>query len=481
MAMQAPCGEEMEQNHNQYTQPQKNPYSKPAPQNAAAPYQSTTALPPVQHHPQSGSQVPPYAPYGAQGYAPHNAYGQQGAYAPYYAQPPKRKRISAGLIVFICIISAVVLIGFGVLVHSTITNLRGNQSSDSSEPTVPSADEFDSLDDNALKPGVDSGNNDLKLSVNKETGSKLSTTEIAQKSKNSVIGISVYSTDGILKGEGSGMVVGTNTAKTKSYIVTCAHVIEDENEKETVFKIVDSSGKEYLAAVVGYDAGQDVGVLSVEKTDFEAVEFGDSSKMQAGQTVVAIGNPGGSEFFGSVTQGVISATDRMLSISNQAIMCIQHDAAINPGSSGGALFNEYGQVIGINYSKIAMEDYEGMNFAIPSNTAVERANRIIAENLKTHGARIGMEYYVSASYFDENYKQLVIKSIDEKSDMKGKAEEGDFIIAANGKKITDKYTIVKIINEKSVGDTITLTIAHKNEKTGEYDTKDIEVKLIEKK
>ena len=127
-----------------------------------------------------------------------------------------------------------------------------------------------------------------------------------------------------------------------------------------------------------------------------------------------------------------------------------------------------------------MENYEGMNFAVPSNTFVERANKIIAESLKTYGAKVGVEYYVAASYFDENYKQLIIRSIDEKSDLYGKAAEGDFIIAVNGEKITDKYSIIKIVNEKDVGDTITLTLAHKNEKTNDYDTQDITVKLIER-
>ena len=202
--------------------------------------------------------------------------------------------------------------------------------------------------------------------------------------------------------------------------------------------------------------------------------------MKAGEQVVAIGNPGGSEFFGSVTQGIISATDRMVATDDQTIACIQHDAAINPGSSGGALLNMYGQVVGINYSKVALQYYEGMNFAVPSKDAVGIANKIIKEGIKTYGAKIGIEYYVAASYFDDNYKQLIINSISEKSDLKGKAEEGDFIIAVNGKKITDKYMIVKIINQKAVGDSIAMTIAHKNETTGKYDTKDIQVKLIEK-
>ena len=111
---------------------------------------------------------------------------------------------------------------------------------------------------------------------------------------------------------------------------------------------------------------------------------------------------------------------------------------------------------------------------------MEVANKIIAKGIKTRGAKLGIEYYVAASYFDENYKQLVIGSIDPKSDLYQKAQEGDFIIAVNSEKITDKYMIVKLINEKEPGDTITLTIAHKNEKTGKYETKDVTVKLIEK-
>ena len=312
----------------------------------------------------------------------------------------------------------------------------------------------------------------------KNSGKRMTADQIAAACRNSVVGISVYSTNGVLQGEGSGVVIGTNSKKSKTYILTCAHVIDD---KETyVYKIVDAAGKEYLAAIVGYDSGHDIGVLSVEKTGFKAVSFGDSTHLKAGQAVVAVGNPGGSEFFGSVTQGIISATDRMLSVGEQTISCIQHDAAINPGSSGGALFDIYGQVVGINYSKVALENYEGMNFAIPSKTAVEVANKIIAQGLKTHGAKLGIEYYVAASYFDDNYKQLIINSIDEKSDLKGKAEAGDFIIAVNGEKITNKYTIIAIINEKSPGDEITLSIAHKQGGSDKYETKDVTVKLIEK-
>ena len=421
--------------------------------------------------PAQGYTYPYYGTFPAQGVP---GYG----YHPYMQAPPRpkeKKQMSTGFIVFICALCAVLIFGFGVMVASISKNAsKSNQK----QPDTSVTENFDSLDEDALKPGVDSGGNDLVIGFDKKAQKAVSTSEIARQSQNSVLGISIYGTDGVLSGEASGIVVGVNSKKTKTYIVTCAHVITDS--KDDVFKIVDQSGKEYLAAVIGYDESVDVGVLSVEKVGFESVKFGDSAAVKSGESVIAVGNPGGSEFFGSVTKGVVSATDRMLVTTDSSISCIQHDAAINPGSSGGALYNVYGQVVGINYAKIALQYYEGMNFAIPSNTVVERANKIIAKGLKTKGAKIGIEYYVAASYFDENYKQLVINSIDEKSDMASKAEKGDFIIAVEGEKITDKYTIVKAVTNKSVGEEIRLTIAHKNEKTGEYDTKEITVKLIEK-
>lgn len=402
-------------------------------------------------------------------------------YSAYYQAPQKPKRnINKGLVVFLAILLLAVVFGSSAFTSYLVKNsLSSNNSADATDPSKSYSDEFDSIDEDALKPGVDSGNNDLKIPLKKNNGKALTAAEIAEKSKNSVLGISVYGTDGILKGEASGIVAGENSKKTKTYIVTCSHVLVDSGE-DSVFKIVDANGKEYLAAVIGYDISCDVGVLSVEKTGFSAASFGDSSALKAGETVVAIGNPGGSEFYGSVTQGIVSATDRMVVSSDSSISCIQHDAAINPGSSGGALFDKYGMVVGINYSKISADDYEGMNFAVPSKTAVEKANKIIAQGIKTKGVKIGIEYYVSASYFDDNYKQLVINSIDEHSDLYGKASEGDFIIAVDGEKITDKYTIIEKIQQKSAGDEIVLTIAHKNPKTDDYETKDVSVKLIEK-
>ena len=420
-------------------------------------------------------QQPPYYNQGYQGYPQPQPHPQ-----PYYPSQPPVKKKNRGFGIFGIILAVFVVIGIVANTVILVKNSSGNSNSSSSSSQNENTD-FDSLNDNALKAGVDSGNNDLVVKIQKNQGKKLSTTQIADNCKNCVIGITTYSKNGMLHDEASGIVIGTNSKNTKSYILTCAHVVAEEegDDSEYVYRVMDASSAEYTAAVIGYDKSCDVAVLSVEKTGFKTAVFGDSSAVKSGETVIAVGNPGGSEFYGSVTQGIVSATDRMVTTSMSSMACIQHDAAINPGSSGGALLNEYGQVIGINYSKMAETSYEGMSFAVPSATAVKKANQIIKTSLKTSGAKIGIEYYVSASYFDDNYKQLVINSIDKKSDLYGKAKEGDFIIACDGEKIKDKYTIIKKIGALSAGDVVKLTIAHKNSK-GEYDTKEVSVKLIEK-
>ena len=418
-------------------------------------------------------QQPPYN----QGYPAYNQ--QQPYYPPQPPQPPVKKK-NRGFGIFGIILAVFLVIG--IIANTIILVNHTSSDSDSSKDSTQSSDtDFDSLNDNALKAGVDSGNNDLVLKIQKDRGKKLTTSEIAGNCKNCVIGITTYSKNGMLHDEASGIVIGTNSKKTKSYILTCAHVVaeEDGDDAEYVYRIMDASAAEHTAAVIGYDKSCDIAVLSVEKVGFKTAVFGDSDAVKSGETVIAVGNPGGSEFYGSVTKGIVSATDRMVTTSMSSMACIQHDAAINPGSSGGALLNEYGQIIGVNYSKMAETSYEGMSFAVPSATAVKKANQIIKTSLKTSGAKIGIEYYVAASYFDDKYKQLVINSIDKKSDLYGKAKEGDFIIACDGEKIKDKYTIITKIGSLSAGDTIKLTIAHKNSK-GDYDTKDITVKLIEK-
>ena len=164
-----------------------------------------------------------------------------------------------------------------------------------------------------------------------------------------------------LAGEGSGIIISED-----GYIVTNQHVIDGA----TNLKVVTSDGMTYEATLVGEDTQTDLAVIKIDATGLTAAEFATSSDLQVGDEVMAVGNPGGMQLNSSVTFGYVSALNRPVTNSDTGytVNCIQTDAAINPGNSGGALVDMNGRVVGINSSKIAATDYEGLGFAIPSDT-----------------------------------------------------------------------------------------------------------------
>ena len=293
-------------------------------------------------------------------------------------------------------------------------------------------------------------------------------------------------------GEGSGIIMSTSSDGSKTYIITCAHVIEAAKTKNYKVVVQDYNGEQYDATVVGFDSKTDIGVLSIEGKGFSAAQFGDSSQLKIGETVYAIGNPGGTEFFGSYTKGMISAIDRP--VSNEIgydMKCIQHDAAINPGNSGGMLINSAGQVIGINSSKIASTEYEGMGFAIPISSAKQIIDDIIANGYVTDRPKLGIKYAPVSQYqtyaMIAHYNKLpagslIIAEISAESAFSGTdAKEGDLIIAVNGQDMETADTLLDKIENGKVGDKLKLTLCRIDEKT--YDVKkfDVEVTLIEDK
>lgn len=172
-------------------------------------------------------------------------------------------------------------------------------------------------------------------------------------------------------GEGSGVLYKKETKL--AYIVTNQHVVDGADALEVILK----NGQRVPATLVGEDQLTDLAVLTIEVAPVtDIAKFGDSSKLKAGQTAIAIGSPLGSKFATSVTKGIISATERILRVPTETngiveSVVIQTDAAINPGNSGGALLDINGEVIGINTMKLSGENIEGMGFAIPSNFVQE--------------------------------------------------------------------------------------------------------------
>lgn len=201
----------------------------------------------------------------------------------------------------------------------------------------------------------------------KEEGEEapLSTVEIAQKTLPSVAGIVTYQENETEPlNQGSGLIFSQD-----GYIITNAHVVSGADG----INVVLYNGEQYEGFVVGVDNRTDIAVLKIQAQNLYSAVFGDSEQLQVGEDVVAVGNPGGLELAGSVTRGIVSAVNRPVRTSfssGYTVQCIQTDAAINPGNSGGPLVDSYGRVMGINSSKIATVDYEGIGFSIPSNTVL---------------------------------------------------------------------------------------------------------------
>lgn len=226
-------------------------------------------------------------------------------------------------------------------------------------------------------------NNTVKTSSNTVP---LSVANIAKQVGPAVVGVSTKSITSIdmfglpetQEGMGSGIIFNED-----GYILTNYHVINGAKQITVIFNN-GKEGKEIPAKVVNYDSSLDLAVIKLtEDVEIPAVaEFGDSDSIEVGEPAIAIGNPLGKQFLGTVTAGVISAVNREVTVDGQTQKYIQTDAAINPGNSGGALVNTYGQVIGINTAKIGGSQIEGLGFAIPINTVKPQIEKLIKPLLK---------------------------------------------------------------------------------------------------
>ena len=276
-----------------------------------------------------------------------------------------------------------------------------------------------------------------------------------------------------LYSEGSGVIY--TTANGKGYIVTNNHVISGAAK----VKVILASGKTISAKVVGKDSTSDLAVLSIDsKYVTQTASFGDSSRLQSGQTVIAIGSPEGSEYASTVTQGIISSPSRTITYNSNQMTVIQTDAAINSGNSGGALVNSDGQVIGINSMKLSSsssgDSVEGMGFAIPSNEVVTIVNQLVKKGKITR-PQLGIKVAAIAELNSYYKKQLGISTSLKKglyvaSVTSGSAaasagiKKGDVITAADGKTVNDVATLHSILYSHNVGDKVKIMV-NRNGKT----------------
>lgn len=403
-------------------------------------------------------------------------------------KPKKNKTaVTIGIVVAICAVLAIIGL---VVSFSTTTSTKENESTTSSSSAQAQTQE--------------------QGEVAKQDGEgNYTVAGIAENCIDSCVGITVYadssaysdfygygygseqqsSSGKTISGEGSGILMLEDGSKT--YVLTCAHVISDGS----AFTVTLENGDEYEATMVGYDSQTDIGVLSINATGLKIAEFADSSQTVVGEQVVAIGCPGGLEFMNSVTSGYVSALDRPISSSiGYDTECIQIDAAINPGNSGGALFNMQGQVIGVNSSKIAATEYEGIGFAVPSNTAIETANSLIKVGYVEGRAKIGVTYNTITNYsnseailnalselgYENAQGTMVISEVSSDSDLADKDIRAyDMIVAVNGETLTDTDIMTSKLADSKPGDTLKLTIARIE--NNQIKTFEVDCTLIESK
>lgn len=499
------------------TYPQGNPYAPPY-----GSYRQPETYPPGYPPQGTGTYPPPYPPQGAGAYPPppyppQGAYGrpypgagscpppaQPGSYgAPCAGQPhpwrqpgfgtvqpsasygqfnaavppkPPRGKSRPGVRVFLVLLGVLVLaslVGIGAtIVDRSLAGMNTNDfpadSFDGWEqtpyfPTIPSDPDGDGGDggDSGVQeePIVPGDLPDLIYAQEgitiqpKPEGDPLSAVELYDRSVDSVVGVTAqYDGETSL---GSGIVLTQD-----GYIVTNAHVVLNTSESIVTVKLHD--GTEYPAIVIGYEEDSDLAVLRVEAQGLQPAEFGDASELKVGEEVFAIGNPGGDRYGGTLTGGYVSGLNRELEKSAaNGLTYIQTDAAINPGNSGGALFNAYGQVVGINSNKVVSTSYEGIGFAIPISEVSNIIGDLMTKGYVSGRGRLGItartvtELQAEASGIPTG---VLIVSVDDDSPLKGIAFAGDIITEAAGEKISSLEDLYAVLRTHGGGESITVTI-----------------------
>jgi len=303
--------------------------------------------------------------------------------------------------------------------------------------------------------------------------------QIAKATGTAVVGIANFGSTGAVFG-GSGLTeVGSGSGfiidAQNGYIVTNNHVVA--GAEKIVVSLAD--GRNINAKLVGGDTRTDLAVVQIADTkNLTVTQQGDSSKLQVGEPVVAIGNPGGQEFARSVTTGVISATNRILDIEGEASFnLIQTDAAINPGNSGGPLVNYKGEVIGINSAKNQEAGFEGMGFAIPISDALPTIKQIIEKGYASHpGLNVQIEPRYTAEYASQKgwpAGAYVAKVMAGGPAEKAGIRTGDVLTKINDKEIKSSLSLTHELFMYKPGDTVKVTIFRDNK------TIDVSIALVE--
>ena len=451
-------------NDGSYRYVPPRPQQPTPPPTYSNPYYQSPAQPRYQSPINNGQPTPPptggYNPPPAGGYTPP-------APAP---QPPKKK--GRGWVAVVAVLGALAVVASVVLIAFGAAQFIGG-SEDVSGPTIVDDDNAD-VNENAPTLEIDTWDTN---------DGGLSTEEIVKRNYDSTVVLAMYSQSAnFYFGESNLTEVGGATGivmTADGYIITNRHCVINENtgKKYDRIDITTYDGTVYEnATVIGTDEATDLAVIKVDAKNLTPAQFGDSDELAVGARVVALGNAAGLSW--TATQGIVSARARdVYDDTGYAIKCLQVDASINSGNSGGPLLNKQGLVVGINSAKIAATGYEGLGFSIPINEA-----KVVIDSLLKYGyvkgrVALGITGQTISSGI---YKGFMIVSISENSSFKGtEARINDLIVEVDGVTITDYGTLRAELAKHQVGDQVKLKLLRSDTRTGKVTSMEITVTLRE--
>lgn len=296
------------------------------------------------------------------------------------------------------------------------------------------------------------------------TSTANSTSEIVKKTADSVVEISTesvvtgsFAQQYVQQGAGSGVIISQD-----GYILTNNHVINGANSVKV--RLRDST--EYDATIVGSDSDNDIALLKVSATGLSPATFGDSNSLAVGDYVVAIGNPLG-ELGGTVTDGIISALARKVTIEDTQMTLLQTNAQVNPGNSGGGLFNANGELVGIVNAKQSATEVEGIAFAIPINNVLDILSDLKEYGYVTGKVDLGIDFTditsdETAFYYGVNQTGCYVLSVDSGSNAeKAGVTRGDLVTKVNDTDVSTSEDITTALEKAEVGDTVTFTVSRR--------------------
>ncbi len=276
--------------------------------------------------------------------------------------------------------------------------------------------------------------------------------------------------ESVKSGAGSGVVFAQN-----GYIITNNHVIEGA----TNIQVITSKGEKLQAKLIGTDPDTDIAIIQVPGNTLRPATLGDSEQLRVGDYVFAIGNPLGT-LGGTVTDGIISALSRQLTINGRTMTLLQTNAAVNPGNSGGALFNVTGQLIGVVNAKSSGTAVEGLGFAVPINTAKTVAAALMKDGKVAGRPSIGITVVeirtkAMADEYGVTKLGVYIRAVADGSDAAAQGlKAGDYVVSVDGQAVETSDDVLKAVSKHKVGDTIHIQISREGK------VMDFNVRLIER-